>query len=171
MILLYRNVLDKSHKKDQTYWFRKVICQADSVFITNYFHYGVVSRSCLSTKQLKDCTLYKKKIGSLSQVFLSLPLFRFPWGFHLSALLVMLLIGFCSAKYVHTHFLFSIWMSISWSALFHRFSFISLSNHLTFMVLLSQKLMNLLSLERAWKMREGFFLPFVVYWQEEKKRW
>jgi hypothetical protein len=47
-------------------------------------------------------------IKSLFQVFLGLPLPRFPWWLHCRACLVMLCFGFLSVCPIHLHFLLSI---------------------------------------------------------------
>ncbi len=55
------------------------------------------------------------------QVFLGLPLFRCPWGFHSKACFVTFVSFFRSVWPIHLHFLVLIWCSIgSWFVLFQR---------------------------------------------------
>ena len=55
-----------------------------------------------------------------------------PYGFHLRACLVMLFCGFLSVWPIHAHFLIlkCVFMG-SWFALCQRFSFLTLSNHVS----------------------------------------
>ena len=68
--------------------------------------------------------------------FLGRPRFLFPWGFHVSACLVMLVVGFLSVWPIQRHFLhFSSISTGSWFVLVHKVLLLTLSDHFTFMIL------------------------------------
>src|SRR5579871_5664101 len=90
------------------------------------------------------CFLSAKSImTSLLHVFLSLPCFLFPCGFHVIACRAILFSGFLSLCPIHLHFLSLIWVSSkTWSARLQISSFRTLSCHLMFRILLRQLFTN-----------------------------
>ena len=87
-----------------------------------------------------SCQVYPIFLASDStsrrQVFLGRPLFLFPWGFHVRACLVMLVVGFLSVWPIQRHFLRFISISTgSWFVLVHKVMLLTLSDHFTFMIL------------------------------------
>ena len=60
---------------------------------------------CHTFQFLPSITISISAIKSLLQIFLGIPLSRFPWGFHCRACLVMLCFGFLSVCPIHLHFL------------------------------------------------------------------
>lgn len=84
---------------------------------------------------------------SLLQLFLGRPIFHFPWGFHFRACRVMLVTGFLTVCPIQLHFLLWICMSKgSCPVLSHRSTFLTLSLHQIFGILLRQSLINVCSL-------------------------
>ena len=81
--------------------------------------------------------------SSCLHVFLGLPCFLFPCGFHVIDRLAILFFGFLSVCPIHFHFLSFIWVSSrAWSARLQISSFLTLSCHLMFRILLRQLFTN-----------------------------
>ena len=86
-------------------------------------------------------------ITDLLHEFLGLPGFLCPCGFHLSAWLTMVVLGFLRVCPIHVHFLLLIWISIgSWFALLQISSLVTMSCHFILRMLLKHTLVNVCSL-------------------------
>ena len=84
---------------------------------------------------------------SLLQVFLGLPFFLFPCGFHVRACLVMLSFGFLRVWPIHFHFLIFMSSSIGlWLVLRHNSSFVILSGQWIWRIFLRQEFTNVCTL-------------------------
>ena len=115
--------------------------------------------------------LFMSSSTCLHQVICGLPLPLLPCGFHWSACLVMLLVGFLSVCPIHLHLRRPISLSIgSCSVLSHRILLWALSLHLIFIIRLKQVLMKTCSFEVKVFVRLQVSLPYkstdlTFYWK------
>ena len=95
---------------------------------------------CIHCKRrgMQQCHVFLNccHVEKMTQVFLGRPLFLFPWGFLVSACLVMIDVGFPCVWPIQRHFLRFISISTgTWFVLVHRVLLLTLSDHFTFMIL------------------------------------
>ncbi len=90
----------------------------------------------------------------LLQVFLGLPTFRWPWGFHFRLYFVILSLSFLRVWPSHLNFLFLIWMTIfSWLVLSHRSLFLMIFGQNILRILFKHLLIKTCSLSSCFLLR------------------
>ena len=124
--------------------------------LTNAFHPDLFCANFSTSRQLHPL-LSNSAVVSLRQVFYSLPLPLFPWGFQCRACLVMLVLGLRSVCPIHDHLRLLISTSIgSCCVLVSRSSFLIFSGHLMLRIRLRHLFI------KTWSLRKRCFVVFQV---------